>query len=147
MVVFGQSLRPTKKGSSSLRKEQKNNDYKKQILIVEDDLFLSQQLEIEIKRMGYDVIGKISNAADAVDIIKEQNPDLVLIDILLAGEMDGVDAISIIRDFSDVPVLYLTGNTDEKTRKRAHASRPVAYIAKPVDLLLLKKTINEILNY
>jgi CheY-like chemotaxis protein len=122
-------------------------DKKKQILIVEDDLILSLELEMQIRLMGYDIAGKVNNAQDAVETIKQRNPDLVLMDIILAGEMDGVDAITHIRDFSDVPVLYLTGNADEQTRKRAHASRPVAYIVKPVDMLLLKKTINEILAY
>ncbi len=110
-------------------------------------MILSLQLEMQIKLMGYEIAGKANNATDAIEMIKEKNPDLVLMDIILAGEMDGVDAISTIRDFSDVPVLYLTGNGDEQTRRRAHASRPVAYIVKPVDMLLLKKTINEILNY
>jgi len=130
-----------------LQKAHENTGNKKQVLIVEDDLILSLQLEMQIKLMGYEIAGKANNATDAIEMIKEKNPDLVLMDIILAGEMDGVDAISTIRDFSDVPVLYLTGNGDEQTRRRAHASRPVAYIVKPVDMLLLKKTINEILNY
>ena len=130
-----------------MQKAHENTGNKKQVLIVEDDLILSLQLEMQIKLMGYEIAGKANNATDAIEMIKEKNPDLVLMDIILAGEMDGVDAISTIRDFSDVPVLYLTGNGDEQTRRRAHASRPVAYIVKPVDMLLLKKTINEILNY
>jgi len=147
MVISGQSYNFKKKGSSSLQKAHENTGNKKQVLIVEDDLILSLQLEMQIKLMGYEIAGKANNATDAIEMIKEKNPDLVLMDIILAGEMDGVDAISTIRDFSDVPVLYLTGNGDEQTRRRAHASRPVAYIVKPVDMLLLKKTINEILNY
>jgi len=122
-------------------------DESKKIIIVEDDLILSLLLEKQIQRLGYKVAAKVDNGIEAVEKIREQNPDLVLMDIKLVGEMDGVDAITKIRNFSDVPVLYLTGNSDETTRKRAHASRPVAYMVKPVDMLLLKKTITEILNH
>lgn len=96
--------------------------------------------------MGYAVSAIVSKGNEAVRIIREKKPDLVLMDIKLSEDMDGVEAITQIRDFTDVPVLYLTGNADETTRRRAHASRPVAYMVKPVDMLLLEKTINEILN-
>ena len=135
------------KESLSLQKAQENTGNKKQIVIVEDDLLFSLQLEMQIKRLGYAIAGKVNNARDAVEIIKEKKPDLVLMDIFLADDTDGVDAISMIKDFTNVPFIYLTGNTDQQVRKRAHASKPVAYIAKPVDKLLLKKIISEILNY
>jgi CheY-like chemotaxis protein len=144
---FRSQKKSYKEDSLDQQKSKRNIEMKKQILIVEDDLILSLQLEMQIRLMGYDIAGKVNNAPDAVKVIKKSNPDLVLMDIFLAGEMDGVDAITMIREFSDVPVLYLTGNADEQTRKRAHASRPVAYIVKPVDMLLLKKTIYEILAY
>ncbi len=119
---------------------------RKQILIVEDDLILALLLEKKIQQMGYAVSAIVSKGNEAVRIIREKKPDLVLMDIKLSEDMDGVEAITQIRDFTDVPVLYLTGNADETTRRRAHASRPVAYMVKPVDMLLLEKTINEILN-
>lgn len=116
----------------------------KQILIVEDDLILSLLLEKQVQRMGYRVAAKVNSGEEAVAKIRESNPDLVLMDIKLVGEMDGVEAIVSVREFSDVPVLYLTGNSDELTRKRAKTTNPIAYMVKPVDMSLLKKTIREV---
>lgn len=118
----------------------------KQIIIVEDDLILSLLLEKQVQRMGFHVAAKVSSGEESVEKIREHNPDLVLMDIKLIGEMDGVEAIMQARTFTDVPVLYLTGNSDENTRKRAHATNPVAYMVKPVDMALLMKTIREIFN-
>lgn len=146
MVISGQSYNFKKKGSSSLQKAHENTGNKKQILIVEDDLILSLLLEKKIQQMGYAIAANVSSGNEAVRIIREKKPDLVLMDIKLSEDMDGVEAITQIRDFTDAPVIYLTGNSDETTRRRAHASRPVAYTVKPVDMLLLEKTINEILN-
>jgi two-component system, response regulator PdtaR len=115
----------------------------KQIIIVEDDLILSLLLEKQVTRMGYHVAAKVNSGEEAVEKIRKHLPDLVLMDIKLVGEMDGVEAIEQIREFTDVPVLYLTGNSDETTRRRARATNPVAYMVKPVDMSLLKKTIRE----
>lgn len=118
----------------------------KQIIIVEDDLILSLLLEKQVRRMGYHVAAKVSSGEEAVGKIREHSPDLVLMDIKLIGEMDGVEAIAKVRDFTDVPVLYLTGNSDETTRRRASATNPIAYMVKPVDMGVLKKTIHDILG-
>ncbi len=117
----------------------------KRIIIVEDDLILSLLLEKQIQRLGYEVAAKIDNGEEAVEKIRKDNPDLVLMDIKLVGEMDGVEAIHHVRKFSDVPVLYLTGNSDEITKKRAKATKPIAYMVKPVDMTLLMKTIRNVL--
>jgi len=118
----------------------------KRIVIVEDDLLLSLLLEKQVGRMGYNVAAKVISGEEAVEIIRKHDPHLVLMDIKLVGEMDGIEAIQKVRDFTNVPVLYLTGNSDETTRKRARSTDPVAYMVKPVDMNLLKKTILEILG-
>lgn len=118
----------------------------KRIVIVEDDLLLSLLLEKQVGRMGYNVAAKVISGEEAVEKIREHEPDLVLMDIKLVGDLDGVEAMQQVRSFTDVPVLYLTGNSDERTRRRAYATDPVAYMVKPVDIALLKKTIKEILD-
>ncbi len=118
----------------------------KQIVIVEDDLILALLLEKQVQRMGFHVAAKVNSGEESVQKIREHNPDLVLMDIKLVGRMDGVEAIIQVRSFTDVPVLYITGNSDENTRKRAYATNPVAYMVKPVDMALLMKTIREILE-
>ncbi|MFO8028969.1 MAG: response regulator [Cyclonatronaceae bacterium] len=117
----------------------------KRILIVEDDLILSLLLEKHLQKMGFEIAAKVNNGEDAVGTIRHEKPDLVLMDIKLLGEMDGVEATRRVREFSEVPVLYLTGNSDETTKKRALATNPVAYMVKPVDMSRLKNTILNVL--
>lgn len=118
----------------------------KQIIIVEDDLLLSLLLEKQVKRMGYHVAAKANNGEDAVEAIRKHLPDLILMDIKLLGEMDGVEVIEQARHFTDAPVLYLTGNSDETTRRRARATDPIDYMVKPVDMEELTRTIQQVLE-
>ncbi|MDI6401415.1 response regulator [Balneolaceae bacterium ANBcel3] len=118
----------------------------KRIVLVEDDFIIALLLEKQIQRMGYVVADKIDNGEAAIETIKNNQPDLVLMDIKLVGDMDGIDAMNEIRKFSDIPVIYLTGNADENTKKRALKTRPEGYLIKPVDMEVLKKNIHEIMN-
>ncbi|MDG5767410.1 response regulator [Balneolales bacterium ANBcel1] len=118
----------------------------KRIILVEDDFIIALLLEKQIQRMGYEVADKIDNAEIAVERIRTENPDLILMDIKLVGEMDGVDAMMKVREFSNIPVIYLTGNADENTRRRALETDPEGYLIKPVDMEVLKQTIREIMS-
>lgn len=118
----------------------------KRIILVEDDFIIALLLEKQIQRMGYEVADKIDNAEAAVTTIRDEAPDLVLMDIKLVGEMDGIEAMNEIRKFSDIPVIYLTGNADENTKQRALETNPEGYLIKPVDMELLKNNIRRILN-
>ncbi len=118
----------------------------KRIILVEDDFIIALLLEKQIQRMGYEVAEKIDNGEAAVTTIRDEDPDLVLMDIKLVGEMDGIEAMNEIRKFSDLPVIYLTGNADENTKQRALETNPEGYLIKPVDMELLKNNIRRILN-
>lgn len=118
----------------------------KRIILVEDDFIIALLLEKQIQRMGYEVAEKIDNGEAAVTTIRDEDPDLVLMDIKLVGEMDGIEAMNEIRKFSDIPVIYLTGNADENTKQRALETNPEGYLIKPVDMELLKNNIRRILN-
>ena len=104
---------------------------KKQILIVEDERIVADDIKMSLQRLGYDVSGMTFSGEGAVKKAEETHPDLVLMDIVLEGEMDGVEAASAIRSRFDIPVVYLTAYSDKKTLERAKVTEPFGYILKP----------------
>ena len=118
----------------------------KRILLVEDDYIISMLLEKQIRRMGYEIAGKAESGEKAISLTQEEKPDLVLMDIELKGEMNGIETVTRIRNFSTVPVIYLTGNANEKTRKQAEETKPDGFLVKPVDMDVLKQQIREIVE-
>ncbi len=111
------------------------------ILIVEDEAITALDLKRELLSLGHEVVGIADNAADAVKIAEELKPGLVLMDILLRGDMDGITAASAIRGDDDIPVVFLTAHSDEATLERALNAAPFGYILKPFQARELKVTI------
>ncbi len=107
---------------------------KVQILIVEDEAIVSMDLRYKLEAMGYSVPAEVSSGEEAVDAASQLRPDVVLMDIKLSGEMDGIDAAAQIRDQFGVPVVYLTAYADEATLERAKLTEPFGYLLKPVEL-------------
>jgi len=103
----------------------------KQILVVEDEAIVGMDIQRRLINLGYIVPVVVSSGEEAITEVRENNPDLVLMDINLYGEMDGIEATSKIHSFSDIPIIYLTAYTDEKTLERAKITEPYAYIIKP----------------
>ncbi len=101
------------------------------ILVVEDESIVAKDIQICLKKLGYEVVGIVSSGEDAVEKAKEMEPDLIMMDIMLKGEMSGIDAASIIRKTQDIPVIFLTAYTDRDTVDRAKESEPFGYIIKP----------------
>jgi CheY-like chemotaxis protein len=104
----------------------------KQILVVEDEIITAMDLQTRLKNMGYNVPVVVSSGEEAIKKVKENNPDLVLMDINLNGEMDGIEAATQIHSFSDIPVIYLTAFCDDTTLERAKITEHYAYIIKPI---------------
>ena len=104
---------------------------KARILIVEDDALTAEQEEQKLLGLGYEVAGKAATGTDAVRMVDETRPDLVLMDIRLRGKMDGIEAASLIVQQHDVPILYVTAYADDNTLQRAKITAPFAYILKP----------------
>jgi len=115
------------------------SDYK--ILIVEDEFIEAMSFEQSLKCSGYDVIGIASTGEDAIEKVTNFKPDLVLMDILLKGEMDGIEVAAQIKENFDIPVVYLTAHPEESAVQRAKLTSPYGYIIKPVDKTDLKNTI------
>jgi len=111
------------------------------ILIVEDEAIVADEIKARLVNLGYKVAGMTMTGEDAVKIAFETYPDLILMDIRLKGEMDGIKAASMIRERMDVPIVYLTAYADDETLGRAKVSEPFGYIMKPFQERDLHTTI------
>lgn len=101
------------------------------ILIVEDEGIVSLHIKRTLEGLGYAVSGIACSAEDAIMKAMEDRPDLILMDIVLQGIVDGIDAAEKIRALFNIPVIYLTAHADESTLQRAKMSGPSGYIVKP----------------
>ena len=103
------------------------------ILIVEDEGIVARDLRYRLETMGYKVAGMTSTGDEAVLKAWEIRPDLVLMDIVLKGDLDGIEAARMMRERADIPVVYLTAYADEETIQRTEASGPFGYLVKPFE--------------
>jgi CheY-like chemotaxis protein len=117
----------------------------KRVLIVEDEGIVSLDLKSTLSNFG-DINSEIAfTAEDAMEKIKKNKPDLVLMDIGLRGEIDGIEAAKLINNEHKIPVVFLTGFADSNTEKKANSIPHAGYMTKPIDEDELKKLINDIL--
>ncbi len=100
------------------------------VLIVEDEVIVSRDIELSLRRMNCTVVGKAATGASAVTQALAQSPDLVLMDIHLKGGMNGIEAAYTIRRQLDVPIVFLTANSDQATVGRARVIEPYGYVLK-----------------
>ncbi|MCU0604924.1 MAG: response regulator, partial [Desulfobacterales bacterium] len=111
------------------------------VMVVEDQRLVALDIADELRAFGYEVPPTASSGEDAVGKAREIQPDLILMDIRLEGEMDGITAGRIIRSQMDIPIVYLTAYSDDATLARAKAAEPFGYLIKPFDAVELKTTI------
>src|SRR5262245_43610924 len=111
------------------------------ILVVEDQRLIAADIENTLKKLGYIVVDNVSSGEDAISRSDQLRPELVLMDVRLGGEMDGVQAAEIIRDRFNVPVVYLTAYADEETILLAKKTTPFGYLVKPFNERELRATI------
>jgi PAS domain S-box-containing protein len=116
------------------------------ILIVEDEFIVARDLQERLRSLGYAVAGSTGDAAEAIRLAADVRPDLVLMDIRLRGDEDGVTAADEIQRRYDVPVIYLTAYADDDTLARARVTEPYGYILKPFEERELR-TVIEIALY
>lgn len=101
------------------------------ILIVEDEIIVAEDIKRSLQNLGFSITSIVSSGEEAIKIAKEKNPDLVLMDIVLKGKIDGIMAAEQIRTKFEIPVVFLTAYADDKTLKRAKVTEPFGYIIKP----------------
>jgi hypothetical protein len=116
------------------------------LLIVEDEVIVALDLRSRLEDFGYQVIDMLTTGEDAIDLVDKTPPDLILMDIRLDGLLDGIQTAKVINDKHDIPVVYLTANTDDTTIFRAMETEPYGYIFKPFEDRELQKTIEMALH-
>ena len=119
----------------------------KKILIVEDERLLAISLKMDLEDAGYEEITMVTNCDDACQVVEQESPELILMDISIQGDKTGIDTAERISGFSNVPVIYLTGETDVETRQKAEKTPNCrGYLNKPVNMLVLEPLIQQVLN-
>jgi DNA-binding NarL/FixJ family response regulator len=115
------------------------------ILIVENEVILNMGYGIIVKEMGYQVVRVAFAGHDAILLSDQFRPNLVLMDINLAGYLDGIDAAHKIQDRFNIPVVFITGHTDSDIQERAKRINPAGYIQKPLNENVLQATLEKYL--
>lgn len=110
------------------------------ILIVEDDISLALDVEMMIDEMGYNLVGRVDNSTEALEIIYTYQPDLILMDIDIKGSLTGIEVAHKIKPL-DIPVLFITSFDDEEHFSRAIVTNYIGYLVKPVNKFTLRATI------
>ncbi len=111
------------------------------LLIIEDEMIIGAKISMLLSALGYEVTGIIPRGEEAVMHVEENQPDIVLLDINLKGQLDGIETAHLIHKIADIPIIYLTANSDEGTFNRAKATRPYAFISKPFKQIDLQRAI------
>ena len=111
------------------------------ILVVDDEAIIILQLEKRLSAMGYTIAGMAASGEDAVDMARRILPDLVLMDIVMPGKMNGIEAAKIITGELDIPVVFVTSYADDAIIEKAKSARPYGYIVKPFNELEIKAAI------
>ncbi len=102
------------------------------VMIVEDELITAEAIAILLRKLNYNPISIVSSGEEAISKIKDLNLDLILMDIILAGVMDGIETAKIINTNYNIPIVFITAYGDKKTLDRAKLSEPYGYIVKPI---------------
>jgi two-component system, LytTR family, response regulator LytT len=102
------------------------------VVIVEDDLMISESLKDILRILNHKVVGVADNADEAIELCNKDLPDLALLDIQISGDIDGVDLAEIIRDQFDIPFIFTTAYADNETVLRARDKGPFGYLKNPM---------------
>jgi CheY-like chemotaxis protein len=111
------------------------------IMIVEDEFIVADGLRVDLEEMGYEVSAIVSSGEEAIQQAEQDKPDAVLMDIVLRGEIDGIDAADKIRTGLAIPVIFLTAHSGQNALERAKVTEPFGYLLKPYDIKELRSTI------
>ena len=112
------------------------------ILLVEDEFITVTLIKKRLEKNGYDVIHTAATGENAIISAKQNLPDLILMDIRLAGEIDGIETATAIKAESDIPIIFVTGYEDADIKKKSETINPLAYLIKPLDINRLKMIID-----
>lgn len=111
------------------------------ILIVEDEMVIGANVSLQLTELGYKVTGLVSRGEEALKHIAENPPDILLLDINLKGNLDGIETAEKMQETQNIPIIYLTANSDDTNFNRAKKTHPFGFISKPYKKLDLQRTI------
>ncbi len=114
---------------------------KKKILIVEDEAIVAMENKMNLSLAGYQVVASVSSGEEALNKIDEATPDLILMDITLKGNLSGIETVEKLREVSDIPIVFITGNSDNKTLHLIKEITNTSYLLKPI---LTKDLLSEV---
>jgi CheY-like chemotaxis protein len=119
---------------------------KRKILVVEDERIVAADIKMTLKKLNYHVTSTVDNGEDAIRKIPIEKPDLVLMDITLKGNLNGIETAQIIITQYNIPIIYLSALNDEQTISRALATKPYGYLIKPFAPIELHTAVKSALS-
>jgi DNA-binding LytR/AlgR family response regulator len=111
------------------------------ILVVEDEIIVSKDIQNSLKRLGYSIVGSAASGEKAIEAALKEKPDLILMDIMLKGDMNGIEAAEKIKEKINIPIIFLTAYAEDATLSKAKMVEPYGYILKPFKEIDLKTAI------
>lgn len=118
------------------------------IAVVEDEPIVAMDIAANLEAMGYEVLGPFDRGSEIIKLIKDNPPDLILLDIQIEGDLDGIETAEIINTTASIPIIFITASSDKATKERAQKVRPHAYIIKPFNFQNLHAAIElALFNY
>lgn len=111
------------------------------VLVVEDESIVSKDIQHSLKKLGYQIAGSAATGEKAIELVGSEHPDIVLMDIMLKGDMSGIEAAQQIKERYAIPVIFLTAYADESTLSKAKITEPYGYVLKPFKEIDLHTTI------
>jgi CheY-like chemotaxis protein len=116
------------------------------VLLVEDEAIIAMDFEQHLIECGYDVVGIADTGMTAVQMARNEAPDIILMDIMLQGKVDGISAAHMINAELDIPIVYVTSHSNQATLKRARETKHQGYILKPISREDLQNVIQRVLK-
>lgn len=116
----------------------------KKVLVVEDDYILALVQQKFLEKMGFEVAASVTNGLDAIEAVKKHSPDVIIMDIRINGDLDGIQTMYEIQKFSNVPVIYSSGNSESSIIEKAKGTNMKAFFVKPINYEDLEGVINSL---
>ncbi len=111
------------------------------VLIVEDEMIVAKDISYYLEELGCEVCGLLMEGEEVLPFLEKEVPDIILMDIMLKGKLDGVSTVHLIKKHYSIPIIYLTANTDDRSFELAKATQPFAFIEKPFKKKTLRRTV------
>ena len=117
---------------------------KAKVMIVEDEIITGAALRKDLQNLGYEVCSLASSGEKAIQIAENERPDVVLMDVRIQGEIDGIETAKDIRSRFGARSIFMTGYPDEKIKEKAGITEPYEYLVKPVESIDIKEAIESV---